>query len=49
MFVPIPQCVHLSTLWGLLVPLLGASKSTLLGVKGAVPPILIDGLTLAEE
>jgi hypothetical protein len=38
-----------STPWGLLVPLLGASKSTPLGVKGAAPLIEIKGLALAEE
>jgi hypothetical protein len=47
--VPIPQCVHQSTLWGLLVPVLGASKSTLLKVKGTVHPIYIEGLALTEE
>jgi hypothetical protein len=31
------------------VPLSRASKSTLLGVKGAVPPVQIEGLTPAEE
>jgi hypothetical protein len=47
--VPVPQCVHPSTPWGLLVPLLGATKSTLLGVKVAVPPIQIKGFALAKE